>query len=99
MKDKQIYNKNRRIGGRNEIVEIDESKIAKRKYNNGHKVEGAWVIGGIQKSRLKNKIKNENKKLFLLPVEERNIEDINDIIKMLKKEQLYMQIAGKVIMI
>ena len=51
MKDKQIYNKNRRIGGRNELVEIDESKIAKRKYNKGHKVEGVWVIGGIQRSR------------------------------------------------
>ena len=75
MKDKQISNKNRRTGGRNEIVEIDESKIAKRKYNKGHKVEGVWVIGGIQRSRLKNKIKNENKKLFLLPIEERNIEN------------------------
>lgn len=52
---------------RNKIVEIDESKIAKRKYNKGHKV-GAWVIGGIERSMLKNKIKNENKKMFLLPI-------------------------------
>ena len=86
MKDKQIYNKNRRIGGRNEIVEIDESKIAKRKYNKGHKVEGVWVIGGIQRSRLKNKIKNENKKMFLLPIEERNIENINEIVKKYDKK-------------
>src|SRR6478735_2023591 len=81
IKDKQLIKPSNKIGGRNEIVEIDETKIAKRKYNKGHKVEGAWVIGGIQKSRLKNKIKNENKKLFLLPVEERNIENINEIIK------------------
>ena len=81
VENKQLYKPSEKIGGRNEIVEIDESKIAKRKYNKGHKVEGAWVIGGIQKSRLKNKIKNENKKLFLLPVEERNIENINEIIK------------------
>ena len=81
MKDTQIYNKHRRIGGRNEIVEINESKIAKRKYNKGYKVEGVWVISGIQKSRLKNKIKNVNKRLFLLPIEERNIENISEIIK------------------
>ena len=29
---------------------VDESKIAKRKYNKGHKVEGAWVIGGFERS-------------------------------------------------
>jgi transposase-like protein len=81
IKNKQILNKTNKIGGRNEIVEIDETKIAKRKYNKGHKVEGAWIIGGIQRSRLKNKIKNENKQMFLVPIEERNIENIDEIIK------------------
>lgn len=81
IKDKQLINPKNKIGGRNEIIEIDETKIAKRKYNKGHRVEGAWVIGGIQRSRLKNKITNENKKIFLEPIEERNIENINKIIK------------------
>jgi transposase-like protein len=81
LKDKQIYNKSKKIGGRNEIVEIDETKIAKRKYHKGHRVEGAWIIGGIQRSRLKNKVENENKNIFLVPIEERNIENINEIIK------------------
>lgn len=81
IKDKQLINPKNKIGGRNEIIEIDETKIAKRKYNKGHRVEGAWVIGGIQRSRLKNKITNENKKIFLEPIEERNIENINEIIK------------------
>jgi transposase-like protein len=86
IKDKQRMNPRNKIGGRNEIIEIDETKIAKRKYNKGHKVEGAWVIGGIQRSRLKNKVKNENKKIFLEPIEERNIENINEIInKYIKK--------------
>ncbi|GAA5815347.1 hypothetical protein MFLAVUS_008854 [Mucor flavus] len=54
------------VRGRNEIIEIDETKIAKRKYNKGHSVEGAWVIGE--------------------PIEERNIENINEIIeKYIKK--------------
>jgi 16S rRNA G966 N2-methylase RsmD len=82
LKNKQLLgNRNIKIGGRNKIVEIDESKIAKRKYNKGHKVEGAWVIGGIERSTLKNKIKNENKKMFLLPIEERNVDNIDLIIK------------------
>ncbi len=82
IKNKQLLsNRSTKIGGRNKIVEIDESKIAKRKHNKGHKVEGAWVIGGIERSMLKNRIKNENKKMFLLPIEERNIDNIDLIIK------------------
>jgi transposase-like protein len=81
LKNKQLPNMNIKIGGRNKIVEIDESKIAKRKYNRGHKVEGAWVIGGIERSKLKNKIKNENKKLFLIPIKERNADNIDLIVK------------------
>lgn len=81
LSEKQYFSRNRKIGGRNKIVELDESKIGKRKYNRGHRVEGAWVIGGIERSILKNKIKNENKKLFLYPIEERNISNIDEIIK------------------
>ncbi|KAI8088107.1 hypothetical protein BDF21DRAFT_447738 [Thamnidium elegans] len=67
IKDKQLIKPRNKIGGRNEIVEIDETKIAKRKYNKGHSVEGAWVIGE--------------------PIEERNIENINEIIeKYIKKD-------------
>lgn len=81
LKDKIYFNRNRKIGGRNKIVEIDESKIAKRKNNKGHKVEGAWVIGGVERSNLKNKIKNENKKIFLLQIEKRDINGIDKIIQ------------------
>lgn len=31
------------IGGEGKIVEIDESKFGKRKYNRGHRIEGQWV--------------------------------------------------------
>lgn len=57
-KNKQLLNK------RNGIVEIDESKIAKRMYNKCHVVEGAWIIGGIQRSRLKSKVKLKTRKCF-----------------------------------
>ncbi|KAI8882103.1 hypothetical protein K501DRAFT_187542, partial [Backusella circina FSU 941] len=56
------------------------TKIGKRKYHKGHRVEGVWVIGGIERSRLKNKIKNENRKSFFLPIDIRNSENIDKII-------------------
>lgn len=34
-----------KIGGPGKIVQIDESKIGKRKYNRGRMVEGHWIIG------------------------------------------------------
>jgi transposase-like protein len=36
------------IGGDGIIVQIDESKFGKRKYNRGHRVEGAWVLVGVE---------------------------------------------------
>lgn len=36
------------IGGPGVVVEIDESKFGKRKYNRGHRVEGSWVFGGVE---------------------------------------------------
>ena len=44
-----------KVGGEGLIVEIDETKIAKRKYHRGHRVEGAWVVGGVEKEILRGK--------------------------------------------
>ena len=38
------------IGGVGVIVEIDETKLGKRKYNRGHRVEGAWAFGGLERT-------------------------------------------------
>jgi hypothetical protein len=38
------------IGGEGIIVEVDEAKFGKRKYNRGHRVEGVWVLGGVEKT-------------------------------------------------
>lgn len=38
------------IGGEGIIIEVDETKIGKRKNNRGHIVEGAWVIVGVERT-------------------------------------------------
>lgn len=32
------------------VVEIDESKFGKRKSHKGHRVEGIWVVGGVERT-------------------------------------------------
>ena len=36
------------VGGPGIIVQIDEAKYGKRKYNRGHMIEGNWVFGAIE---------------------------------------------------
>ena len=40
-----------KIGGRGIVVEADESKFGKRKYHRGHRVEGVWVVGGVERTK------------------------------------------------
>ena len=53
-----------KIGGKGLVVEIDESKFGKRKYWRGHKVEGCWVFGGLER---------ESGRIFMEVVEKRYI--------------------------
>ena len=43
----------RNIGGVGCIVEIDESKFGKRKYNRSRRVVGKWVLGGFCRTILR----------------------------------------------
>lgn len=52
-----------KIGGDGRVVEIDESKFGRRKYNRGHRVEGQWVFGGYERG---------SGRVFMVPVEERS---------------------------
>ena len=52
------------VGGENVIVEIDEAKVGKRKYNRGKRVEGQWVFGGCEYGNSNN--------MFLVPVKDRS---------------------------
>ncbi|KCZ78437.1 hypothetical protein H311_00531 [Anncaliia algerae PRA109] len=42
------------IGGDQVVVENDEIKLGKRKYNRGGVVDGVWVVGGIERTPEKN---------------------------------------------
>lgn len=52
------------IGGHGVIVEIDESKFAKRKYNKGRRVKGSWVLGMVERTA--------ERRMVLLVVDERD---------------------------
>ena len=60
------------IGGQGIIVQVDETKMGKRKYNRGHRVEGAWVVVGVE-------ITNE-RKLFAEVVQDRSEQTISDVL-------------------
>jgi transposase-like protein len=60
------------IGGEGVIVEIDETKLGKRKYNRDHRVEGVWVVGGVERT--------PERRVFLVAVKNRNAETMRDII-------------------
>ena len=61
-----------KVGGEGIVVEIDESKLSKRKFHRGHRVEGVWVIGGVERTA--------ERKVFLVQVERRDTDTISEVI-------------------
>lgn len=66
---------NTKIGGQGHVVEIDESKFGKRKYNRGRRVDGCWVLGGIDRTTRQTffQIVPDRTKETLLPILLENI--------------------------
>lgn len=54
------------------IVELDEAKVGKRKYNKGRILRGQWMFGGIERN---------TKKAFILPVPNRRTETLLPLIE------------------
>ena len=67
-----VENEDISIGGKNIIIEVDESKLGK-KYNRGHKVEGVWVVGGIERT--------DERKAFIVPVQDRTKQTLLQVIR------------------
>ncbi|CAB9509178.1 Inherit from opiNOG: protein Hydra magnipapillata [Seminavis robusta] len=64
---------NNMIGGHGTIVEIDESKMAKRKYNRGRRVKGSWVLGMVERT--------PDRRMVLLVVDDRTKKTLEHAIK------------------
>lgn len=60
------------LGGPGCVVEIDEAKFGKRKYNRGRRVEGQWVFGGVERGTGKS---------FMVPVERRDSKTLLAILE------------------
>jgi hypothetical protein len=61
------------IGGEGIIVEIDESKFSKRKYHRGKRVNGVWVVGGVERT--------EERRMFAATVLKRDEPTLTDVIR------------------
>lgn len=61
------------IGGPGTIVELDECKFGRRKYNRGHRVDGTWVLGGVERAN--------TAKAFFVSVPDRSTATLLPIIK------------------
>lgn len=71
--DIEFHHEEYMIGGEGIIVEIDESKFGKRKYNEGHHVEGVWVVGGVERT--------PERKCFVVAVDRRDAETLRSVIE------------------
>lgn len=67
-----MNNETDKIGGPNIVVEIDEAKFGKRKYNRGRIIDGQWLFAGIERV---------SGKAFMEAVPNRNSETLLKIIK------------------
>ncbi|XP_039301676.1 uncharacterized protein LOC120356894 [Solenopsis invicta] len=61
-----------KLGGPGRIVEIDETKLGRRKYNRGRLIKGQWIFGGYER---------DTKKIFVVPVEDRTTDTLLKCIK------------------
>ena len=67
-----IQRNSEKLGGEGKVVQIDESKVGKRKYHRGYRVEGQWVFGGIEE---------DSRRCFLVAVEDRSKATLLPIIQ------------------
>jgi len=60
------------LEGQGTIVEIDEAKIRKRKFQKGRLITGQWIFGGVER---------ETGKLFIECVPDRSASTLLTVIK------------------
>lgn len=60
------------IGGPGIVIELDETKLGKRKYHRGHRVDGVWVVVGVERT--------PERRVFMVPVADRSAETLTQIV-------------------
>jgi len=60
------------IGGPGIVVEIDETKLGKVKNHRGHRVEGVWVLVGVERT--------PERKIFLRILQDRSAHTLEEMI-------------------
>jgi transposase-like protein len=66
-----VLGSSQKIGGLKKNVDIDESKVGRRKYNRGHAMKRQWVFGGVER---------EPGRTFLVPVLDGTAETLMAVI-------------------
>lgn len=67
-----LENDNELFGGPEVIVEADEAKIGRRKYNRGRIIRGQWIFGAIERN---------NPHTFVVPIKDRSTTTLTAIIQ------------------
>jgi hypothetical protein len=60
------------IGGDGVVVQMDETKLGKRKYHRGHRVNGVWLLVGAEKT--------QDRRVFIESASTRDAETLKDVI-------------------
>lgn len=66
------------IGGNNIVIGIYECKFETRKHNRGHRVEGVWVLGLVERI--------PERRILLIPVNDRRKEILSVLIRRYVKQ-------------
>ena len=85
----RMANNTVRIGGPGKIVEIDEMKFGRRKYERGRVVDGRWIFGALD-------METKELRLEICPDNKRDRDTLIHIIKKhIAPEQQYIPIVGE----
>jgi ISXO2-like transposase domain len=67
-----FYESFSKIGGSGIIVEVNESKFGKIKYHKGHRVDGVWIFGLVERT--------ERRRILLIEVDNRKRETLESVL-------------------
>jgi hypothetical protein len=70
------------LGKNNDEVQIDETKIGKRKYHRGRMVDGSWIFGAVE-------TKSNRLRLAIIPENKRTSKNMLDLLSQFVDKDLF----------